>query len=180
MPRSCSEADEVAGPAHRDRRGAERVLEDQVPADDPGEELAERGVGVGVCAAGDRDHRRELGVAEPGERAADRRDDHREHERRAGVLRRGRSGQHEDAGADDRADAERREVPRAERAPQQPAVGLGLELVERFRREESPMCLRPSECRGIVGDCGVVQTGVNVSEPDVSDSTRVRISGTAA
>ena len=48
---------------------ADRVLEDQVPADDPGHELAEGRVGVRVGAAGDRDHGRELGVAEPGQRA---------------------------------------------------------------------------------------------------------------
>ena len=60
----AQQAHEVARPADRDGRRAERVLEDQVPADDPGDELARRRVGVGVGAARDRDHRRELGVAE--------------------------------------------------------------------------------------------------------------------
>ena len=44
--------------------------ENQIPADDPGENFAERGVGVGVGAAGDGRHRREFGVAQGGERAA--------------------------------------------------------------------------------------------------------------
>ena len=42
---------QVAAPADRDGHRADRVLEDQVPADHPREELAERGVGVGVGAA---------------------------------------------------------------------------------------------------------------------------------
>ena len=64
---------EVAAPADRDGHRSDRVLEDQVPADHPGEDLAERGVGVGVGAAGDRDHRRELGVAERREPAREAR-----------------------------------------------------------------------------------------------------------
>ena len=67
MPEVSREGDEVARPAHADRRRADGVLEHQVPADDPGDQLAERGVAVGVRAAGDRDHARELRVAEPGE-----------------------------------------------------------------------------------------------------------------
>ena len=59
----------VAAPADRHGHRADRVLEDQVPADHPRDDLAERRVGVGVGAAGDRHHRRELGVAERGERA---------------------------------------------------------------------------------------------------------------
>ena len=55
---------EVAAPGDRDRDVADRVLEDQVPADDPRDQLAERRVRVGVGAAGLRDHRRQLGVAE--------------------------------------------------------------------------------------------------------------------
>ena len=50
---------------------ADGVLEDQVPADDPGDEFAHGGVGVGVGAAGDGDHGGEFGVAEAGEAADD-------------------------------------------------------------------------------------------------------------
>ena len=50
-PSWSEQRDEVARPADRDRRRAERVLEDQVPADDPGDELAQRRVGVGVGGA---------------------------------------------------------------------------------------------------------------------------------
>ena len=55
---------QVARPADRDRGGAERELQDQVPADDPGDELAERRVGERVGRARDRHGRGELGVAE--------------------------------------------------------------------------------------------------------------------
>ena len=45
-----------------------------------------------------------------------------------GVLRRRRAGEDEDAGADDRADAERGEVQRTERAAERRPLGFGLEL----------------------------------------------------
>src|SRR5256886_2523184 len=49
----------VGGPRPSDGDGdvANRVLEDQVPADDPRDQLAERGVGIRVGAPGDGDHR---------------------------------------------------------------------------------------------------------------------------
>ena len=45
----------------------ERVLEDEVPADDPRDQLAQRRVGVGVGRSRDRNHRGEFGIAESGE-----------------------------------------------------------------------------------------------------------------
>ena len=69
--------DDVGGEADADAHVGEGVLEDQVPADDPGDEFAEGGVGVGVGRAGNRNHRREFGVAEAGKDA----DDGDEHER---------------------------------------------------------------------------------------------------
>ena len=56
--------DDVLGEADSHRHVADRVLQDEVPADDPGHQLAHRGVRVRVGAAGDGDHRSELGVAE--------------------------------------------------------------------------------------------------------------------
>ena len=75
---------EVVGPAGGDDAGADRVFEDQVPADDPGDQLAQRRIGVGIGAAGHRHHAGQLRVAERGEAAADGRQQEREHERRAG------------------------------------------------------------------------------------------------
>ena len=47
-------AGHVARPAARDDGRAECELQDQVPRDDPGEDLADRGVAVRVRAAGRR------------------------------------------------------------------------------------------------------------------------------
>ena len=79
------EAHDIARPADRDRGGAERVFEDQIPADDPGDELAHRRVGIGVGAAGDRHHRGHLGVAEAGEGAGEGAEHERQGDRRTGV-----------------------------------------------------------------------------------------------
>ena len=77
------ERDDVAGPADADGRRADQVFEDEVPADDPGDELAHRRVRVRVRASGDGDHRRHLGVAEARKRRGDARDDEGERDRRA-------------------------------------------------------------------------------------------------
>ncbi len=79
----------VAGPRDGDGRVADGVLEEEVPADDPGDQLAQRRVGVRVGAARHGDHRGELGVAERREAA----DDRGQHERQpsAPVRRRGGS-----------------------------------------------------------------------------------------
>ncbi len=117
---------EIAGPADGDRGGAERVLEDQVPADDPGDELAERRVGIGVGRAGDRHARSELRVAERRQHARQPGQDHRQHDRRPGIRRRGLAGQHEDAGADDGADAEHDELARPQHAGQTASMAFEL------------------------------------------------------
>ena len=96
----------MGGPTDCDGGRHEEVFKDEIPADDPGEKFTEGRVGVGVGAAGDRDHRGKLGVAEAGEEAPEARDDERDGDGRAGVLRGRLSGEHEDAGADDGADAE--------------------------------------------------------------------------
>ena len=67
--------------ADADAHVAEGVLEDEVPADDPRDQLSERRVGVGVRGARNGDHRRELGVAESGERADDSDEDQRDRQR---------------------------------------------------------------------------------------------------
>ena len=120
------EADRVARPADRDGGDRKQVLQDQVPADEPGDALAERRVRVGVGAAGDRDHRGEFRVAQSGERAAEAGDDERQRQRRSGVLGGGGTGEHEDAGADDAADAEQRQLRGGERASQLVAGGFLL------------------------------------------------------
>ena len=94
MPNQSSRSTHVRGEADADGHVADGVFEDEVPADDPGDQLAHGGVGVGVGAAGDGDHRGQLGVAEAGEGADDGDQDERERERGAGAgaAERWRSG----------------------------------------------------------------------------------------
>ena len=112
---------EIAAPGDRDRDVADRVFENQVPADDPRDELAQRRVRVGVGAAGLRDHRGQLGVAQRREPADDAEQDEREDQRRAGAvaddfaaresLAGGRGAdRREDAGADDGANREHDQI----------------------------------------------------------------------
>src|SRR5207253_4463803 len=46
------ECREVSRPSNGDCRSAEEILEDQIPPDDPGDELAERRIAVSVITAG--------------------------------------------------------------------------------------------------------------------------------
>ena len=125
----AQEGDDIARPANRDGDGADGVFEDQVPADDPGKQFAQGGVAVGVGAASHRNQRGELAVAERREDRGQAGQHERKHHRRAGVLRRDRSREHEDARADNGADAQGGEVHRAER-PVEALVGqrFGLQV----------------------------------------------------
>ena len=97
----------IARPADRNDGDDERVFEQQIPADDPGGEFAEHRVAVGIRAAGDGNHAGELGVAQCRRRAADTGDQERQRDRRPGIRCRLLAGEHEDADADDAADADR-------------------------------------------------------------------------
>ena len=93
-PSQSSRSTMCAAKPTRDAHVGEGVFEDEVPADDPRDELAHGGVGIGVGGAGDGDHAGQLGVAEAGERA----DDGDQHQRerdgwaRAGTARDGAAG----------------------------------------------------------------------------------------
>ncbi len=84
---------QIGREAHRHRHVRDGVFEDQIPADDPGEDLAQDRVGVGVGAAGDGNHRGQFGVAERREAAGDRHQQERKGDGRArrpaGPLRTG-------------------------------------------------------------------------------------------
>ena len=71
----------MRGKADAHAHVTEGVLEDQVPADDPGHQLAKRRVGVGVSRARNRDHGRQLRIAEPSQRADDRHQNKRDRQR---------------------------------------------------------------------------------------------------
>ena len=139
---------EVAAP--RDGHGdiADSVFEDQVPADDPRHQLAERRVRVRIRAPRLRDHRRELGIAKRREAADESEQQERENQRGAGAVAhdltgrqrlagRGRSDRGEDAGANHRADREHHQVAGAHHALQGGALfGLVQQAGDRLALEE--------------------------------------------
>ncbi|OPZ81795.1 MAG: hypothetical protein BWY77_00475 [bacterium ADurb.Bin431] len=122
---------------------ADGVLDDQVPTDHPGDELAQGGVGVGVGRTGDGDEGGEFGVAEGGEAADHGGDDKGEHQGRAGARAEGVAGGGgadggENTRADDRSDAEKGELHRAEHPVQAEfaALRFGDDVIERFDPEK--------------------------------------------
>ncbi len=126
----------IAGPTDRHGARAHGIFEHQRPADDPADEFAERGVGVGVGAARDGDHARQLGVAHARKSAAERGDHEADHHSRTGVVGGGDARQREKAGPDDGADAERDQAQRAERPLQVNAVRLPSKLGDSLSREQ--------------------------------------------
>ena len=118
------QAQEITRPAHGYRRGGYAVFQHQVPADEPRHQLAQGGVRVGVGAAGYRDQGGEFGVAQRGERAADGCQQERQDHRRPRVIGGCLARDHEDAATDHRADAQRRQSDRPQRAAQGGAVGI--------------------------------------------------------
>src|SRR5262249_9915035 len=69
--RTSAERAEITGPTNRHRHVADGVLENEVPADYPGDQFTERGVGISVSRARDRNHRSELGITERGKATRD-------------------------------------------------------------------------------------------------------------
>ena len=128
---------QVARPGRGHRGAAHGVFQDQVPADDPGEDLAQRGVGVGVGAAGHGGHGGELGVAQGGQGAAHAGDGIGQDHARPGIQGRGPPGDDEDAGADDAAHAQRRQRPGAQHAVQAMLAGrLGQQCFQVLAGED--------------------------------------------
>ena len=140
MPGVVEQRREVARPADGDGGCAERELEDQVPADDPRDQLADRRVRERVGRTGDRHGRGELRVAQRGQRAGDRGHDERERHGRSGARGGGDPGEHEDAGADDHADAPGGQREHAELAPELVLriLRLGDGLLDALGSEDRP------------------------------------------
>ena len=108
----AQKAHDIARPADGDCRRAKRIFEDQVPADDPGDEFAHGRIGIGVGAPSDWDGGRHFRVAKTRKRAGNAAKYEGERNGRTGVGGRGMTGEHENAGAYDATDAERDEAPR--------------------------------------------------------------------
>ena len=79
------QVDDVRGEADADGHVADGVFENQIPADDPRDEFAHGGVGVGVGAAGDGNHGGEFGITDRSESADDGDEDEGQGDRRAGA-----------------------------------------------------------------------------------------------
>ena len=138
--------DKVVGPAGRNRARAHGIFEGQVPADNPGEDLAQGGIGIGVGAARQRNHGGEFRIAQCREGATQSGKNEGKHQGRAGVVR-SQARHHKNAGADDRAHPERSQLEGSERALQTVfAAFLGLieQRVQRlFRQQIRHACVYP-------------------------------------
>jgi hypothetical protein len=148
---SLQERVEVVPPRDRDGDVADRVLEDEIPADDPRHQLSHRRVGVGVGAAGLWDHRGQLRVAERGQRAGAAEEEEREDERRtravadhgairADLPRRRGADRAEDPGADDGADRQHDQVARAQHALERVLAAVGNQVRDGLPPEQLIHC----------------------------------------
>src|SRR5271157_5906731 len=104
------EADEVTAPTGGNGGRTESVFQDEVPADDPGEEFAQGRVAVGVSRPRDGNQRGKFGIAQSGEDTTQTGQHEGEYDRRTGVLRSRRSGEDENSRADDSPDTESDEI----------------------------------------------------------------------
>ena len=112
------EAEHIATPAGSNRRGTEGVLQDQIPSDNPGEDLSQGGVSVGIRGAANRNQGGELCIAESREGAPGTGQHEGKHDCGSGILSGGGARQHEDAGSDNGADSQRHQVHRPEHSSQ--------------------------------------------------------------
>src|SRR5690606_26324975 len=99
------------------------------------EELADRGVAVGVGAAGHRDHRGYFGIAKCSDDTDQAGDCESEKKARPGLLRTDRS-QHENSGADHTSDAEQGKLKPAKRSLERLPFGRSQNCVERLDTTE--------------------------------------------
>src|SRR5215207_2483236 len=133
---------EIARPADRHADVAHRVLDDQVPPDDPGYELSKRRIRVGVRRSRDRNHGGELGITEGGKAAGQSGEQERDHDGRSGagpklVSHNCRSRGGEDARPDGGPNAQRGQVPLVERASKSAAFqDVVFAILDGFPDEE--------------------------------------------
>ncbi len=82
-PEGCQLRLGVSAEADRDGHVADHIFQDQIPADDPGKNLAQGRVGIGVGAARDGNHRSQFGIAQAGKTAGHGHQQKRDGDRRA-------------------------------------------------------------------------------------------------
>jgi hypothetical protein len=146
---------EIAGDADADHGDNRCVLQQQIPADEPTDTLAQDDVTVGVCRPGLRDHAGELRVRQRGAGAGDASDQKRQEHPWPGLLVRHRSGEREDTGADDAAYPDRGELSQPQHTLQPTAFMqiFRLDFVDRLTSEDAPRrgaeechAARPFDC----------------------------------
>ncbi len=103
---NIQQLNKVIRPARRHGTGTHRIFQGQIPANNPGKNLAERGVGIGISAARQRNHGRKLRITKPRKGTAQARHHKRQHQRRPRIVRT-QARQHENSRADNRAHAQR-------------------------------------------------------------------------
>ena len=98
-PLTTQQIDDMSGKADADSHVRTGIFEDQIPADDPGNQLAHGGVGIGVGRAGNRNHGSEFCITKTSQSAdegdEEKRDGGRPHvreeQRQAGDVERSQS-----------------------------------------------------------------------------------------
>ena len=173
---------DVRRESHAHAHVAEGVFQDQVPADNPRRQLTHGRVGVGIRRAGDRNHRRNLGITQARKSAHHGNEHQRERQRRAcarpprqrrvqnqvvnqrGVCNRrsvevlprhGRADHRKNARADHRADAQSRKRPRPQALLQRMLrlLRIAKQLVNRFAGKQlAGQCGSPCGGEGRRGD----------------------------
>ena len=129
---------EILAPRDADGDGGYGVFQHEVPTDNPGDELAHGGVGIGVGTAGNGNHGGKLGVTESGKGTTDGGHNEGEGDGGTGVAGGHRTGDGEEAGTDDDADAKGDETDGAENAAKRSltaGTSFGLEEREWFSNE---------------------------------------------
>ena len=120
---------EITGPAGGDGGCLQRIFQNQIPADHEGDQFAEREIRIRIGGTGDRCHRGEFRIAQAGKTTADGRQQKGDAQCRA-CGESALTGEHEDAGADDGADAQHGKVKSFHCSLERGR--LGDELIHRF------------------------------------------------
>ena len=135
-PRRGEESDDVARPADSDGARRHRVFEDEIPADYEGDELTQGRIRIGVGAARGGHDGGKLRVGETRERTRESRKDERKRHGRPCVLGGSDAREHEDARADDSADAKHQKVDGGEVLEHARGCSRSLQLIDAFPAKE--------------------------------------------
>src|ERR1700733_33432 len=100
--------------SHRSR--AKRILQHQVPPDNPRHKLAQRRIPIRISRARNRNQRSKLRIAKPRESACDAGHHKAQNHRRPRMFRPSLPGQNKDARPNNRPDPQRNQVQRAQRS----------------------------------------------------------------